>query len=268
MNIKEFFTTQSKNLDKNQSRDFAWLIVNKINVEPIDWAVTTLTTKQQTELKRDLKRLKNFEPLGYILGNVPFVNCEIKVTPDVLIPRSETEQLCDIIIQEFEGIPTRILDLCTGSGCIAVSLAKNLDAHVTASDISEKAISLAKQNALANFAQIDFYISDMFENINDKFDIIVCNPPYLDVKEMQSLPKSVKEFEPSLALSGGEDGLDFYKILSQQAPKHLNSGGLMYLEVGDFQADKVSEILKENFDCEIISDYFGFDRFVVARSKK
>lgn len=268
MTIKDFFTSLNKDLDKNQARDFAWLLVNRTKKEPIDWGVATITTKEQTAIKRELKRLKQGEPLGYVLGFVPFVNCEIKVTSDVLIPRSETEQLCDMIIQEYEGVPTTILDLCTGSGCIAVSLAKNLDARVTATDISEQAIKIATQNALANFAQVDFYNCDLFGDKLGKFDLIVSNPPYLDKKEMENLPHSVKDFEPSLALYGGEDGLDFYRRLVKEAPQHLNNGGIMYLEVGDFQADKVVEILSKEFDCEIVADYYGFDRFVIARSRK
>ena len=268
MTIKDFFTENNKDLDKNQARDFGWLIVEKLKSEPIEWGSKVISTKDQNEIKRDLKRLKSGEPLGYILGTVPFVNCEIKVTPDVLIPRSETEQLCDYIINEYEGVPTKILDMCTGSGCIAVALAKNLDAFVLATDISEKALSVARQNALANFAQVDFVSGDMFERVTGTFDIIVCNPPYLSEKEIENLPKSVKDYEPSSALFGGVDGLDFYKKLSAEAPKFLNSGGVMYLEVGDFQADAVAEILNKNFDCDIMSDYYGFDRFVIARSKK
>ena len=268
MNVKDFFGENVKDLDKNQARDLGWLIVERLHVEPIDWAVTALTDKQASALKKDILRLRSGEPLGYILGTVPFVNCEIKVTPDVLIPRSETEQLCDIIINEFEGVPTRILDVCTGSGCIAVALAKNLDAEVFATDKSESAVSVARQNALANFAQVDFVVGDMFERVTGTFDVIVCNPPYLDENEMAGLPASVRDFEPNSALYGGQDGLDFYRILATEAPKYLNSGGVMYLEVGDFQADKVAEILSADFDCEIAADYYGFDRFVIARSRK
>lgn len=268
MTIREFFNQNNKDLDKNQSRDFAWLLVSKLKSEPISWDLTTIPAKILPEIKRDLKRLKNNEPLGYILGTVPFVNCELSVTPDVLIPRSETEQLCDMIIQEYAGVPTTILDICTGSGCIAVALGKNLDAVVSATDISESAIKVAIQNAMANNVAVNFYQCDLVDDRLGKFDLIVSNPPYLDKKEMDTLPASVRDFEPKLALFGGEDGLDFYRKLSVIAPKHLNAGGVMYLEVGDYQADKVAEILSENFDCDIVADYYGFDRFVIARSKK
>ncbi len=267
MTIKDFFTANNRDLDTAMARDFAWLIVERTKVEPIEWGVRTVTTKEQAALKRDLKRLKSGEPLGLVLGYVPFVNCEIKVTPDVLIPRSETEQLTDMIINEYEGVPTRVLDLCTGSGCIAVALAKNLDAFVLATDISEKAVSVARQNALANFASVDFVVGDLFEKVEGKFDIIVSNPPYLNSEEMETLPKSVKDYEPNLALFGGEDGLDFYRRIASEVGEYLNPGGVIYLEVGDFQAEKVAEIFSD-FDCQIVSDYYGFDRFLIARSTK
>ena len=267
MTIKDFFTANNRDLDTAMARDFAWLIVERTKVEPIEWGVRTVTTKEQTALKRDLKRLKSGEPLGLVLGYVPFVNCEIKVTPDVLIPRSETEQLTDMIINEYEGVPTRVLDLCTGSGCIAVALAKNLDAFVLATDISEKAVSVARQNALANFANVDFVVGDLFEKVEGKFDIIVSNPPYLNSEEMETLPKSVKDYEPNLALFGGEDGLDFYRRIASEVSEYLNPGGVIYLEVGDFQAEKVAEIFSD-FDCQIVGDYYGFDRFLIARSTK
>lgn len=267
MTIKDFFTANNTDMDTNYARDLAWLLVERTKSEPIEWGTKEITKQEQTAIKRDIARLKAGEPLGLILGFVPFVNCEIKVTRDVLIPRSETEQLCDMIITEYEGVPTRILDLCTGSGCIAVSLAKNLDAYVLATDISEAAVSVARQNALANFAQVDFVVGDMFEKVSGQFDIIVCNPPYLDSKEMAALPRSVADYEPHSALFGGEDGLDFYRKIAQEAPAYLSAGGVIYMEVGDFQAEKVAEIFGE-FDCNIVGDYYGFDRFVIARSRK
>ena len=267
MTIKDFFTANNKGLDTAAARDFAWLLVERTKAEPIEWGVRPISTKEQTEIKRDLKRLRSGEPLGLILGYVPFVNCEIKVTPDVLIPRSETEQLTDMIITEYEGVPTRILDLCTGSGCIAVALAKNLDAYVLATDISESAVSVARQNALANFASVDLGGGGLFEKEEGKFDIIVSNPPYLDKAEMEALPKSVKDYEPHSALFGGEDGLDFYRRIAGEACEYLNPGGVVYLEVGDFQAEKVAEIFSD-FDCQIVGDYYGFDRFLIARSTK
>lgn len=268
MTIKDFFTENKGEMDTNQARDFAWLLVERTKSEPIEWGAKTMLVKEQKAIKKDIKRLLAGEPLGLILGNVPFLDCDIKVTPDVLIPRSETEQLCEMIIAEHDGEPLRILDVCTGSGCIAVSLAKELKAYVMATDISEDAVSVARQNALANFAQVDFVVGDMFERVEGKFDIIVSNPPYLNSAEMASLPKSVSDYEPHLALFGGDDGLDFYRKLAEETPKYLNSGGVVYLEVGDTEADAVAALFAENFDCRIVGDYYGFDRFVIARSRK
>ncbi len=266
MNLKEFFTIQTKD-NPNLSRDIAWLIIEKTNHEPIEWDTVTATTKLTAELKKCITRLKRGEPLGYVIGNVPFLDCNIRVDSSVLIPRAETEQLCEIIINDVGDAPVSILDVCTGSGCIAISLAKRLHAKVLATDMSEDAVSIARQNALANLATVDFVVGDMFEKVRGSFDIIVSNPPYISQNEFASLPKSVTHFEPQIALLGGEDGLDFYRTIAQNCPRFLNPNGTIYLEVGDTQANDVVKIFSD-FDCEIVNDYFGFSRFVIARRKR
>lgn len=265
MNLKEFFATQMKT-NKGVSRDLAWFIIEKTHHDPIEWDTVTVTPKLQTELKRAISRLKKGEPLGYILGNVPFWDCDITVSPHVLIPRAETEQLCEIVVTEIGDRPVKVLDLCTGSGCIAIALAKKLNAHVLATDISEESVAIARQNALANLASVDFVVGDMFEKVKGKFDVIVTNPPYISATEYKTLPKSVVNFEPKIALLGGEDGLDFYRIIAKNAKKFLNPGGIIFMEVGDTQADSVAALFSD-FDCEIVADYFGFNRFVIARSR-
>jgi len=265
MNLKEFFSTQLQD-NKDISRDLAWYIIELTHHEPIEWDTVTVTPKLRAELKRGISRLKKGEPLGYILGNVPFWDCNIMVGPDVLIPRAETEQLCELVVRSVGDKRVRVLDLCTGSGCIAIALAKKLNAEVLATDISEASVAIARKNALNNLTSVNFVVGDMFEKVGGKFDVIVSNPPYISAKEYTALPKSVVKFEPQLALMGGEDGLDFYRIIASQARKYLNPKGAIFLEVGDTQAENVVALFKD-FDCEIVEDYFGFNRFVIARSR-
>ncbi len=266
MNLKDFFALETTK-NKELSRDIAWLIMETTHHEPTEWDTVTLTKKLESQLKKSIERLKGGEPLGYILGNVPFWDSKIRVNSNVLIPRAETEQLCEIVVAEIGDRPVRVLDLCTGSGCIAITLAKKLNAIVLATDISEDAVSIARQNALSNLANVDFVVGDLFENVKGKFDVIVSNPPYISTEEFKALPKSVINFEPQLALLGGDEGLDFYRRIANECGKYLNQGGIVFLEVGDTQANKVVEIFN-NFDCEIVADYFGYNRFVIARSRK
>ena len=201
-------------------------------------------------------------PLSYILGNADFYGYNFIVNKDVLIPRPETEELVDLIIKENEG--GKVLDLCTGSGAIGVSLALSNKFLVTASDISDLALTVAKENAKKLNASVDFIKSDLFENINGKFDIIVSNPPYLTKKDMQNLQKEVK-CEPSLALYGGEDGLDFYKIIISESYKYLTQNGILYLEIGINQAKDIENLVndaKVYKKVTIIKDIEGVERIV------
>ena len=201
-------------------------------------------------------------PLSYVLGNADFYGYNFIVNKDVLIPRPETEELVDLIIKENDG--GSVLDLCTGSGAIGVSLALSNKFTVTASDISIKALDVAKENAKKLNASVNFLQSNLFEDINGKFDIIVSNPPYLTKADMQNLQKEVK-YEPSLALYGGEDGLDFYKTIINEGYKYLNINGILYLEIGINQAKDIENIVnnaKVYKKVTVIKDMQGVERIV------
>ena len=249
-------------------KDIKWLFQAKIDKEFLKWSSIELSKTQQDDLTKCVQLLQTGKPLAYILGTAEFYNCLIKVNENVLIPRLETETLCEYVIKENPGL-YEVLDLCTGSGCIAIALSKNLqNFKLTASDIDINALSVARENAQLNNVNIEFVQSDLLENIDKTFDIIVSNPPYLSKLEMQSAPKSVTDFEPKLALFGGESGLDFYVKIAETAPKNLAENGLIYLEVGDKQAEDVAQILSNNFkNIEIKKDLFGIERFVKARRK-
>ncbi len=205
-------------------------------------------------------------PLWYIFGNTNFYGYEIKVDERVLIPRPETELLAEAAIRSAEE-GDKILDLCTGSGCIAVAVSKGAAAKnvtVTAADISEDALALAAENARANGAEIKFVKSDLLLNVRGKFNLIVCNPPYIRRGDIAGLAREVRDFEPVGALDGGEDGLDFYRRLAKEAPKHLVRGGTLLMECGEGQAQEIVRLFSK-FDYTIISrDYNDVERFVRA----
>ena len=203
-------------------------------------------------------------PLWYCIGDTEFYGYTIKVDERVLIPRPETELLVENALKVIDKDKS-VLDLCTGSGAIAIAVKKKSDAKVCAVDISEVAIDLAKENATLNNAEIEFVKSDLFESILDKkFDVIISNPPYVKSNDISTLQKEVKDFEPTLALDGGDDGLDFYRLISKDAVNHLNEGGCLFLECGIGQAQEIADMLKNFTKIEIIKDYENVDRIVKA----
>lgn len=207
-------------------------------------------------------------PLWYIFGDTDFYGYTIKVDERVLIPRRETEELVLHVVNSAAE-DFQILDLCTGSGAIAIAVAKELEknrinASVTASDISDGALSLAKENAEANGAKVRFLKSDLFSRIRGRYDIIVSNPPYIPTADIDGLQREVKEHEPHLALDGGADGLDYYRRIAKDAPKCLTRGGMVVLEVGNGQATEVAKLFKHAEYTIIIKDLAGKDRFVKA----
>jgi len=206
-------------------------------------------------------------PLWYITGDAEFYGYTFKVDSRVLIPRPETEELCEYALSLIKDGDS-VLDLCTGSGAIAVTLAKKSSATVYASDISEGALELASQNAELNQASVQFIHSNLFENIEGKFNLIVSNPPYIPTADVQQLDKEVKDYEPILALDGGVDGLDFYRLIAKNASEYLEDGGLLLMEFGIGQAQDIANLLEESFtEIEIKKDISGKERIIKARKR-
>ena len=200
-------------------------------------------------------------PLWYCVGDTEFYGYKIKVDERALIPRPETEELVEHALKTLDETKT-VLDLCTGSGAIAVAIAKKSGAKVTASDISLKALELAEENAEMNGAELEFIKGDLFENLQGrKFDVIVTNPPYVKRGDIDKLQREIREFEPVLALDGGEDGLEFYKRIAAEAKEHINAGGYLFAECGEDQANDVASMFE---NAEIIKDINGKDRIVKA----
>lgn len=243
-----------------------------------EWIVSIALSIKRDEVNADdLVSPKNIEkingmveqritgrPLWYCVGDTDFYGYTIKVDERVLIPRPETELLVENALKHIKN-DSKVLDLCTGSGAIAIAVKKESDAIVSAIDVSDGALELAKENASMNNAQINFIKSNMFDALSDeKFDVIISNPPYVCSSDMVGLQKEVKDFEPSIALDGGKDGLDFYRIIAKQAKNYLVSGGVVVLECGIGQAESIKEMLKDFSTVEIIKDYENIDRIVKA----
>lgn len=224
--------------------------------------------KKVEEIEKIVKERLTGRPLWYCTGSADFYGYEIKVDERVLIPRPETEILAEEVIKTVNGDTNKtVLDLCTGSGAIAIAVNKECCAQVTASDVSEEALALARENAEKNGANVEFVCSDAFDGLKGRsFDIIVSNPPYIKSAEIETLQREVKDFEPKIALDGGEDGLDFYRIIAKKAKKYLNDGGVLLLECGENQAQDVVKLLKSYKNTQIIKDLEGIDRIVKAEA--
>jgi len=227
-------------------------------------ADSEVSLKHQTLIKEAVARNSNHEPIQYILGETEFYGLKIKIDKSVLIPRPETEYLVEKVIKEND-FPKSILEIGTGSGCIAIALKKHfVNSKIVATDISEPALETARINAEINDVQINFQQSDIFENVSGKFDIIVSNPPYIPKQEFEILPKQILEFEPENALLAADDGLYFYREILEQAKKFLTKNGEIYFEIGHDQGNMINDFaLNTGFnEIEIVKDLNGFDRIV------
>ncbi len=246
-----------------------------------------LSEDQIKRLEKILQRRAKREPLQYILGYAEFYGMNIKVGPGVLIPRPETELIVEEAIkavtsnklqvtskdlkQFSENSLLKILDLCTGSGCLALAIAKHLPvAAVYGTDLSEIAVEYAMENAKINrIKNVTFLKGHLFEPVKDmRFDMIVSNPPYIKRPDIQNLQPEIREWEPVEALDGGEDGLKFYKEILQHAPEYLNNNGFIIIESGQGQANDVIKIAEGSKlkNISIIKDYAGIERILIWRN--
>lgn len=227
--------------------------ISKVHAEQIEEAVE--------------KRIKHI-PLQHIIGQTEFMGLTFKVNENVLVPRFDTEILVDEVVKYVGDDFLKVLDMCTGSGCIAITISDMCDnATVVASDISKEALEVAKENNTLNQTEVTFIESDLFENVEGKFDVIVSNPPYIRTKDIESLEDEVKIHDPHLALDGGESGLEFYQAITKQAKDYLNTNGMIFFEIGFDQAEEVSNILEENGYQDIVvkKDLAMNDRVIYAK---
>ncbi len=257
---------------ENPRREIEWLLSDFLECKRIDLYLRfeePFSRAMLSQFRSWVKRRVDHEPLQYISGRAEFYGLTFAVNPAVLIPRPETERLVEVALEVSSEIPTvRILDVGTGSGCIAISLAKELtEANLVAVDNSPAAIDLARKNALTNGIQnIEFFQLDFLtERPKGKFDLIVSNPPYIPAKEMTTLMPEVGRHEPVDALTDNSDGLAFYRRFIDLAPKILKPGGWLVLEVGTGDHPQLAAGLFNKADfpvVELIKDYNGADRLL------
>ncbi len=258
--------------------DIDWLLVEVTGVKRSELeSLKTLTKAQFESAEAIAKKMSDGTPLQYALGYCEFYGIKLSLNNNVLIPRPETEELVEKAINiakassviedanKNSGLKAlKVLDLCTGSGAIAVAFAKNVDCDMTASDIYQGALDVASANALSNNVKVKCVKSNMWENIDGKFDIIISNPPYIPTLDIDKLDKKVKDFEPRLALDGDKDGLKFYRIIESGLDEHLADDGVLLIEFGIDQQDSIKEIFAK-YNVEIARDINGIERMGVIR---
>lgn len=232
----------------------------------------TVTPDEAARIREAAARRALREPLQYILGQVEFMGMRLRVTPDVLVPRPETELLVEAVLARLPGdLPLHVLDLCTGSGAIALALAKARPGwRVTATDISAPALALAAENARAVGAgDVRFMQGDLFASVREeRFGLIASNPPYVPSADIDALEPEVSQHEPRLALDGGPEGLDFYaRIIAGAGEMLAAGGGMVALELGIGQAEAVSAMAREQGigEIEVLDDYAGIPRVLIGR---
>lgn len=281
MLFKEYKSTFLQELsplyDEKEIESFFYIILESFhNKKRIDLALDPTMEMDAMQLLRwesVLSDLKKEKPIQYILGETEFYGLPFLVNENTLIPRPETEELVELIIKDVKNSELssqnfQLLDIGTGSGCIAISLAKNLpNAHVSAIDVSEKALDMAKQNAKMNAIEIDFILKNILEtdDLEQNFDIIVSNPPYVRMLEKQEIKPNVLEFEPHLALFvEDDDALLFYRKIAQLAMKYLSENGLLYFEINQYLGKETVALLYDlGFkNIELKKDIYGNDRMV------
>lgn len=283
MTISDLYQQARKRLMQTEDPQAAGMIARNLLVQATGKRMEQLLADQQepaeeaacAAMEELVSRITGGEPLAYVLGNWEFYGLPLYVDRNVLIPRDDTCAVTGLAIKQglFLGENPRILDLCTGSGCIGLALASRLpDARLTLGDISKAALAVAHKNIVSNrlssrVSAVQINALESPPGFLGKFDMIVSNPPYITGREMEELPESVKDFEPHLALFGGEDGLDFYRAIARNFSAALKPGGYLCFEFGMGQGDAVCEILAQNgyTVLERSNDYNDRERAVIAR---
>ena len=226
-----------------------------------------ITQDAQKEYEIAVQKRAEHIPLQYIIGEQEFMGLRFKVNSNVLIPRQDTETLVEQVLKIVKP-GMKVLDLCTGSGCVLISVLKNApELTGMGSDISKTALLVAKENAKLHEVDAEWVRSDLFDNITETFDVIMANPPYIPTGEILSLMPEVRDFEPENALDGGADGLDFYRKIAGQVKDYLNPGGYVYMEIGYDQGEAVSELMRNAgfTEVEVIKDLARNDRVVKGK---
>lgn len=257
----------SSNLGEPFALEFVWRNLHELTkLQWLNLQKEIISETEWTELKSIAQRLENDEPPQYIVGWAEFCDLKLIVDERVLIPRPETEELVQMILSDNDASARAVLDIGTGSGAIALALAQQrMQWKITAVDISEAALEVARENASKHNLVLKFIHSDVFENIQEKYDIIVSNPPYIAFDETYEMDQSVIRFEPDGALFAEHQGLAIYEKIAERAQNHLKPEGKIYLEIGYKQGEKVKALFEDRFPGKTVNihqDIFGKDRIV------
>lgn len=244
----------------------AWLLLEHIyGLSRAGYYMEPLKQVDETDYIEKIRIRAQHYPLQYITGHQWFMGVPFKVDESVLIPRQDTELLVERAVSIIGRKGLKVLDMCTGTGCIAICIDKFCsNAVITAADVSSKALEVAEYNRSSNNSNVKFIKSDLFENIEGKYDIIVSNPPYIPTGVIKDLMPEVREHEPLTALDGNVDGLEFYRRITSESLQYLESGGILMYEIGCEQAESISEIMQINGldNIKVYKDLAGLDRVV------
>lgn len=271
--LSEAITILETNNIENPQID-AWLLCEHVfGVTKAEYYTNpnkTVSIEKRNEYIELVKKRSTHIPLQHVIGTQEFMGYSFRVNEHVLIPRPETELLVEKAIKLIQlQNKTKVLDMCTGSGCIIISILKNTNlTKAVGVDISPEALDMSKQNAKDNQCEnIDFLQSNLFEKVSGYFDVIISNPPYIPTKDVEELQDEVRLHDPKLALDGKEDGLFFYREITKNAKQYLTHDGYLLFEIGYNQAEDVRKIMStEGFDSiEVSQDYGGFDRIVIGK---
>ena len=254
--------------EEAESLSFVYRSLKNLSFTDFVFALQQEISEEERQFVEDIyRKLANHIPAQYIIGLAEFFGMQLKVDERVLIPRPETEELVELILAENPKENLKVLDIGTGSGAIALALAKNRpDWTITAADISQDALDLAMENAKNQGLTLSFIKSDCFSEISSKYDIIVSNPPYISRVDEAEVALNVLHSEPHVALFADEDGLAIYRRIAEESKDFLNDSGKIYLEIGYKQGQSVPVLFKENFlekRVRTLKDQFGQDRMVV-----
>ena len=274
ININQCYLYLNKKFNKKglelSKHDFYTMVSHLLNVSFLNAKMVTLINGNVfNKLKKYSKKLITGMPIQYVLNSANFCGFDMYVDSSVLIPRFDSEALIPIIVKEVLDKDS-VLDLCSGSGALGIATVKlaeeqNKFLNLTCADISEKALNISKKNCYKNYVNAKFVLSDLFDKIDEKFDVIICNPPYVKNSEYEGLDKMVKDFEPKLALVSGDSGLEFYEKIIPQLKEHLTYRGKIYFEYGLHQENDIKKLLIKDFRCiKIIKDNSGNNRFISA----
>ena len=259
----------------NARLESEWLLCSALGLDRVGLYLHFDKPLNETELAQYrgmVARRARREPLQHILGSQEFCGLDFEVSKDVLIPRHDTEVLVSEVLKRIQKVDS-VLDVGTGSGCVAIILKNgNPQAKITATDISEEALIIAKRNAIRHSSDIEFLTGSLFAPVAGRcFDLIVSNPPYIPSEDINSLDLEVRDYDPITALDGGFDGLEIYRSLIPEAIMHLNPGGWLILEIGIGQSKKIEQLFRNVVcysDTEIKKDSNGIDRVICAQKRR